>query len=132
MAKARVMSATQKRNLREARYKKLYGENWQEVLKIKHGDGWEAFLNQDRSENVDLLGKTEYLSLIAIRVRNPDTNQSVVADLLRLYAEVKHWIGIRPRPGKVGRHLLRTPDPKEEENINTLVQRIEENKRRKA
>lgn len=118
------MSEERKQKLREARYKKVYGDNWREVVAQKAA--------QPVKEN-KLPGKREFLEMLIVKMADEDCPATIWADLARLYVEVKKWIGQRPRPGRIGRPPMTTTATSEElGDINEEIVRIEEARRAKV
>lgn len=94
------MTEETKEKIRIARFKTLYGDDWRVVLEAKHGPEWEKILADRRKSKPHLLSKPETLAIIQQDITDPKIRADIRADLLRLWCDVRKWVGVRSRPLK--------------------------------
>ena len=95
------MNDDHKRKLREARYKATYGDKWEEVLRLRdETKAIERAKLQGKVKtlaNGEGLSKSEFLRLVAARMRGFTANPKEFLALANLYAEVKKWTEAPPK-----------------------------------
>lgn len=97
------VSREQIRNLRAAKYKRMYGENWQAKLEEMYGPKWEEALDERRkrrSASKKTLSKAALLALISNRIASADTGTKAFIDLADQYAKLKGWSGLNAEKPK--------------------------------
>jgi len=97
------VSREQIRTLRAAKYKRMYGENWQAELEKLYGPKWEEVLDERRKRraaNKRTLSKSALLALISNRIASADTGTKAFIDLADQYSKLKGWAGLNAEKPK--------------------------------
>lgn len=115
------MTAAHKKAVRIGVLRKLYGDNWRQVLAKRKRDlelekmyrvqkTVDALEQSDPNEeygNLHLydgdpalrpMGKWEFMHILTARMRNPEVSLGNFIELAKLFAEVKGWINGKKRP----------------------------------
>jgi len=104
--KGSIQTPEHKRAIREARWRWLFGANWQDKFEKLYGPKWRDMTSAQRraigyppSENsvyatplMSFLGKKEFCALLASRLRDPEATLEEFVALAELFARVRGWV----------------------------------------